>query len=220
LGTDRPFEARFLRFGEVGMFRATYPKPSSTAVPFIDVAGILLVNRSVGVGASYSRAAYSDVVGLAASIPHPVVFNAVASSTGLSEVELKRRDTAINIALVLVPVPTGPVQIRISGGPSILQYRADMVHDVLYTQTFDPASPQNAITIDGIASRAISGSGVGVHVGGDVTWFMNRHIGLGAGVRYTRAIARIDEEPLSKRSQDINVGGTLALVGIRVRFDR
>jgi hypothetical protein len=217
LARDRVFTARFLKFGEMATSRATYPRPAGTSGFPVDVAGAFMVKPWIGVGVGYSRTQFEDTVGLEAVVPHPALFNANGTGVGVTDQALIRKEAAINIFLAVVPVRTDRLRIRLMGGPAFFSYTADMVHEVLYAQAFDPFSPQNAITVNGFASTEATGRRVGAHAGADVSYFFSRLVGVGAGVRFGFATVSLEEEPLSQISQDIRVGGTVVFLGVRVR---
>jgi hypothetical protein len=215
----REFTSLFLRFAEVGSIRTTYPKPARVRLwPLRDVGGGVMLTRQVGIGVSYSRVDYDDAVGLTATIPHPTVLGATASATGNTGQTLARRESATHVSLLLVSAQRHGVEVRLFAGPSFFSYDADMVDDVQFAQAFDPVLPQNAITIDGFTTRDARGRAIGLHAGGEVAYFLTRMIGIAGGVRLSRGTVTVDEEPLTKVSQDIRVGGRLIFVGVRVRF--
>ena len=215
----REFTSLFLRFSEVGSMRTIYPKPARVRLwPLLDAGGGLMLTRRVGLGVSYSRTDFEDVVGLAATIPHPSVLGAPATATGETTQTLARRESVTNVFVLLVPVRLHHAEVRLFAGPSFFSYDADMVDDVLFTQAADPLLPANTITIDGFTSREARGRAVGVHAGAEVAYFLTRMIGIAGGVRLSRGTVTVDEEPLSGLSQPIRVGGRLVFVGVRVRF--
>jgi len=214
---DRNFTFRVIRFGEVASSVATYPKPSvSTSVP-IDIGGGVMLRRTMGIGVSYSRTAYEDPVGLEATIPHPTFFNVNASDIDVTNQSLRRKEAAVNLFFAVVPVYTDRLQFRLLGGPSFYSYSAEMVQEIRFAQAFDPLAPQNSITINGFGSQEATGHRFGFHAGADVTYFLNRLVGVAGGVRFGMATVRLSEEPLSQLTQDIRVGGTTVFLGIRFR---
>jgi hypothetical protein len=216
---DRQFTSLFIRFGELGTLRATYPKPSrASQFAVLDLDGGFMLTRSLGFGVGYSRALPKDVVALAATIPHPTFLSAAASNVGMTGDALTREDAATNLFVVLVPVQTKRLQVRMLAGPSFFSYSSAMVQDILYEQTYDTLTPQSTITITGFTSHDVKGSGVGFHVGGDVAFFFTKMFGVTGGVRFSRGTVTLDEEPLSKLSQEITVGGTMVFLGVRARF--
>ena len=81
-------------------------------------------------------------------------------------------------------------------------------------------SREAKIAITGSATRDISGSGIGYHVGGDFTYFVHRLMGLGVAVRYSQGTVRLAPEPLTQLNQDFRVGSTLVALTVRIRVDR
>jgi hypothetical protein len=68
-----------------------------------------------------------------------------------------------------------------------------------------------------------STSAWGYHVGGDIGYFVTKHIGLGGGVRYAGATVTIPDTARvrfsgEKPTQDVRVGGPSLAFGLRVRF--
>jgi hypothetical protein len=219
LSKDREFQSRFIRFGEIGNAFATYPKPSRpTPFPLVDVGASFMLWRWIGVGVTFSRTVHEDAAGLKATIPHPTFYTAPATNTGATGESLSRREAATNIFVAVVPVRTTRAEWRLVGGPTVFSFKADMVNEVLYVQTYDPASPQQTITIDGFTTSEVTGTDLGFHIGSDVTFFLTKVFGVGGGVRYSYGTVTVDQEPLSTLSQDIRVGGTALFLGLRFRF--
>lgn len=216
LAKDREFRSRFITFGEVGSSIARYPTPS-LAGTFVDIGGSFMVTRTYGVGVSYSRTSYEDVVGLSTTIPHPTFYAAPASTTGGTS-ELTRTEGATNIFLLAMPIRRSGLEWRIFGGPTIFSLKADMVDEVLYAQTFDPASPQQTIAINGFTTSEATATEWGVHLGSDVAFFFTNMFGVGGGVRYSYGTVTLDREPLSTLDQDIRVGSMQFFLGLRFRI--
>jgi len=215
LAEDRTFTTLFVAFSELATEKATYPKPSrANMFPVVDLGGGFMFMRKLGAGVSYNRTTYDDTVGLDAAIPHPLVLNASASGTGATG-KLSRDEAAMHLFAVVMPVLTRRMQVRIFGGPSFFWYSADMVKDVSYAQTL---TPQYTVRVSGFTSEKARGTGVGAHIGGDFTYFFTSMFGVGCGLRYSRANATLDREPISQQSQQIRVGSTTVVTGVRFRF--
>ena len=219
LAKDREFQSRSITFGEVGSSFATYPKPSrATPFAFVDVGGSFTLNRWTGFGVNYSRAEHEDVAALKATIPHPTFFSAAATNTGATGEPLTRTEAATHLFFAITPFRTSRVEWRIVGGPSILSFKADMVREVLYVQTYDPLSPQQTVTISGFATSKVEARTLGFNVGTDVTFFLTNLFGVGGGFRYSDGTVDLDQEPLSKLQQEIRVGSTQVFLGVRFRL--
>jgi hypothetical protein len=218
LSRDREFQGRAITFGEIRSSVATYPEPS-LATPFLlDVGGSFRLSEWFAVGVAYSRIEHEDAVGLATTVPHPTYLAAPATNTGATG-ELARTEATTNFYVAVMPLRIKGAELRLMAGPTHFSLGADMVSDVLYSQTFDASSPQQNITITGSTTSRIKGSDVGFHVGGDVTYFLTKVVGIAGGMRFNRGTVAF-KEPLSNLDQQIRVGNTVGFVGLRFRLGR
>ena len=220
LGDSKTFENYALQFGEVATFKASYPEPSQSGGFPAYVGGGYMLNRAVGVGLSYSQISRDSVADLSAEVPHPYFFNALATGTGSSGTVLSRRESAVHVSLVIAPVRSRRMEVRMMGGPSFFTLKGDMVREVEYEQTFNELAPVNAIAIRGASRAEISGSAIGFHVGADFTYFLTRFVGVAGGIRYGSATVTLDTEPLSNLRQKFLVGSTTTFLGLRFRLGR
>ena len=209
---SREFRSEFLLFSERGSSKATYPEPSGASFPLLEVGAGWRFTRSFALAASYARTVYTDVANLEATIPDPEFLNAVVTGTGATT-ELSRKEHAVHVSIVLIPIRTERTRWRILGGPSFIAYRAEMVQEVSYLS--DVARPQTAVAITGSTNVEASAHAVGVHIGGDFEYLLTRLLGITAGMRYDTATVSIEREPLSALEQRISVGGTRVLFGVR-----
>jgi hypothetical protein len=220
LAHARALTVPFVVFGENATIGATYPEPGRARGLPIDLGGGFMIQPFLGVGATLSRTRYEHVVGLSATIPHPLFFNRPATASGVNDGALTAREQALHLSVAFVPIRRDRVEVRVIGGPSFFSYTADMVETVLYTQAFGEITPSNTVAIAGSATRDTDGSGIGFHAGGDVTYFLNHVVGLGIGARYSRGVVTLDREPLTQLSQQFRVGNRFVFVGVRLRLDR
>jgi hypothetical protein len=218
LAESKTFESYALKSGEVATFKATYPEPSRSGGFPGYVGGGFMLNHSIGIGVSYSRLSWANVVDLSAQVPDPSFFNALAADTDTTRTELSRRESAIHVSVAFVPVRSSRLELRMLGGPSFFTLKGDMVREIEYEQTFNNLVPLNAVSITTTANREASGSAIGFHVGADVTYFFHRLVGVSGGVRYGRATVAVETEPLSNIRQEFLVGSTTAFLGLRVRL--
>ena len=210
----REFRSEFIIFSERGSAMATYPRPSRSLFPF-EVGGGVMLTRGFGLAASYARIVYEDAVSVVATFPDPEFLGAAATDS--AEASLERKETAVHVSMVLVPVRTDRTRWRLLFGPSFFSYRADMVRDVAYVSNL--ARPQTAITITGINNDTASASATGIHAGIDFEYVFARWVGLTAGTRYDDANVTLDQEPMSNREQRIRVGSLRFVVGVRIHPD-
>ena len=202
-------------FREPAAFAAYYPEPSRGAA--FDFGGGYMFTPRIGIGASFVGTAHEDIVGLGATIPHPFYFNASGIGSSATEETLSRIEGSANIHAMVVALETNRLRVRVFGGPTFFQYRADMVQDLRYTQFATILSLANSITITEYREVEVDGTGIGFHAGGDVSVFFSRVFGLGGFARYSRGTISIDE-PLSENPEDVTVGGFQVGGGVRLRF--
>jgi hypothetical protein len=217
LSHERVFTGLFVKSGELETVIATYPQPSASAIVPVDIAGGFFVNSWIAVGGGFSRTSYDDGAAVIATIPHPLILNAPGIGSA-SLGSLERIESTVHVFVALVPLRTGRFEWRIAGGPSFFHYTAEMVKNVTYTQDAPPESSQNLVTIDGFDTATAKGNGVGVNASTDVAYFLSRQVAITGAVRFSAANVTVDPEPLSKRDQQVRVGGTSFLVGVRFQF--
>ena len=116
-----------------------------------------------------------------------------------------------------MPLHGKKVRVRVFAGPTYFRYSADMVSDINITQSASPYYPANDVEITGYDSVTTEGTGWGFHVGGDVSYFFSRVVGVGGFGRYSYGKVTVSE-PMSEIDQEIVVGGFQLGGGLRLRF--
>jgi len=178
---------------------AFYGKPPLGAE--FDFGGGFMFTPLVGLGVNFSGAAHKDIVGLGAGV------GSVVFASGTTD-QLVRTEGAMNLqAMFVVPLNPKRFRTRVFGGPSVFRYSAEMVGDFRFAGS----------QVTSFRSVVTDGTGLGFHVGGDVTFFFSRLVGAGGFARYSRATATIDE-PMSEKKQNITLGGFQTGGGLRFRF--
>ena len=215
---DRYFQVSRVQFGELATYRALYPQPATPSfAPLSDVSAAYRFTPVFALGGGFSQITYDDGADLVATVPHPAFFG--ASGTGLgSTAALSRRERAFNISIILAPVHSRRMEWRLFGGPSYFWYSAEMVSDVLYTQTAGAIS-QNVITVDGAESRTVDGTTFGLHLGSDFAYYVLPKLALTGGVQMGYGTVSL-HEPLSNINQQIRVGNTRVCMGVRFALGR
>jgi hypothetical protein len=215
---ERTFGYSFIQDSEIATFRATNPKPTDTTTfPLLDISGGIAVSTRLAFGIAFSRVSYRDAAMLEAMVPHPYYLQAPATAAGLSS-RFRRTESATHLFMSLAVLQTGRMEWRVSGGPSVFRYSADMVSDIRYSQVATASSEANAITITGQTTESVRGSTVGGHIASEFAYAFSRAIAITAGVRASIGTVTIEREPLTKMSQDIRVGGRRVFLGLRLRL--
>jgi hypothetical protein len=194
---------------------AAYPKPSLGAE--FDFGGGFMFTPVVGLGVSFTGTAHDDIVGLGATIPDPFFYDNATTASGSTSDELQRTEGGVHIQAMVVPLHRRNLRVRVFGGPTYFRYYADMVQDIQYTQSASPYRRANSVEITGYEAVRTEGTGWGVHVGGDVSYFLSRIVGVGGFGRFSYGKVTVPE-PMSEARQDIVVGGFQVGGGLRLRF--
>jgi len=196
--------ARPVTFGEAAQVDTRY---GIAAVPGLDAAAGVRVWRNLAVGVDVGFLTKSGGGSVSAQMPHPFYFNRPRAVTGDAS-GLQRSETAINLeALVMLPIRPR-WQAALFGGPTWFAVKQDLVTNVTLSESY----PYDTAAFAGASSARQSRSKAGFNVGGDVAYMLRPHVGLGAGVRYTRARIALTD------SATIVAGGPHVDGGLRLRF--
>lgn len=180
-----------------------------------DVGGGYMFSPRIGLGVSLAGTAHEDTAGLAISVPHPRFFNASAMDATVTREPLTRAEGAWHIHPMLVAVQTPRLRVRLFGGPSFFRAEQQVVTTIRYDHVYQLFNVGNVVDITTYDSEKRTGSGWGLHAGGDVSVFFNRVVGVGAVLRVSRGSVTIqdyggDEE---RRTGGVQFGG-----GLRLKF--
>ena len=193
---------------EPGTFSADYDVQSA---PVFNVSGGSMLTDRFGVAVGVSRFSHSTPSTFSASVPHPFVFNQPRSVSG-NIGGLTREELALHVQARLVVPVSRKLEGMVFGGPSFFRVKQDLVADFTYSDTY----PYDTATFNqGITSTAKE-STIGFNVGGDVSYFFSRQVGLGGTAQY--AAASIDLSSAGGTTTSVKVGGLQVGGGLRLRF--
>jgi hypothetical protein len=202
-------------FGETRIFRTTYQNPTGAS---FDFGGGVMFTPEIGAGVSIVGTAHQGSPELFASVPHPNFFNASASDTTDADQEFRRLEGSINFQLVGAADIGDSVRVRFFGGPTWFRVEQDLVSAIRYAQVFGIFTRLNEVAITTYdLEEKVEGTGWGYHVGGDVSVFFSRVVGIGAFVRYSRGTVEMIE-PLAGSDIELRAGGLQAGGGLRLKF--
>ena len=182
-----------------------------TIAPGIDAAFGVRVwrNLALGVDASWLRKPSSGAI--SAQIPHPFFFNKPRSVSGDST-GLDHTETALHIQAVWMIPATPRWSIALAGGPSWITVDQAIVDDITITSAY----PYDDATFSSAVSTKVSNGHIGFNVGGDVTYRMRPHAGVGVGVSFSQASVPLPTA--SGAVVTVTAGGARVNGGLRVRF--
>jgi hypothetical protein len=201
-------------FSETASSAAAYPRIEGTGQAFEFGGGFRFVPL-FGMGVHFDAANIDQVVGLGATIPHPLLFGRAATGIGITDL-LKRQDRSVDIqAIYFIPTPDAWM-VRVFAGPSYFMMKEDRVGIINYNQAFN-AFGANVITLTPPTTQEVDGTGWGVNAGADVGFFFSRNVGVGGTVRFNKGTVTL-EDPLSGIDVDRQAGHTNFGGGLRLRF--
>ena len=178
---------------------------------FFDVSGGVRVWRSLAAGlgvTQFSRRGGATVTG---QVPHPLFFNRPRSAT-YARTDLEHKETGIHLQAVWVTPIQDRIHVSVFGGPSF--FSVDQSH-ITGATSAEIAAPFNEVAISQVATGTVSESGVGGHVGVDVTYLVTEQLGGGIFVRWAGGSVDL---PVSGGTQSLDVGGAQFGIGLRARF--
>jgi hypothetical protein len=198
----------FEQYAEDGTIRAEYPGHASL---LLDVTAGVRIWKRAGIGGGVTRASGPRDVAVHAEVPHPFFIDQHRTVEGTAT-DLSRDETAVHVQLYWEPRLTGRMRVRLFAGPSFIDVTQDVVEggNVTESYPFDDAAYGSARV-----GRA-SASGFGGHAGADLSWMLNRRIGAGVLVRYSRA--GLDLNAPGSRTVSSDAGGFQAGIGVRAVF--
>jgi opacity protein-like surface antigen len=210
VGVDltRSFSAFDDFFAEAGSIATNYGNRSGAAV---DVLYAQPVKRSFGVGVGGDYYFRAPPAAVTARVPHPFFFNRLRTSTFDAE-SLSTHEGAIHASAVWMPRAMGRLRILAFGGPSLFHVSQTVVTDV----GLDEQYPYDTVTITGVRTAVRTSTRFGYHAGGDVSYLLRRSMGVGGGVRYSRAKLKFDND--DGVTTDGRAGGLSVVGGLRFRF--
>lgn len=200
--------------GETERARAVHRLPRGGS---FDVGGGAMITPVFGLGVSLTGTAHHGEVDLSVSVPHPLFFNAFASDSSTTDRALLRSEGGFSIQAMVVVADQGSLRVRVFGGPTYFRVEQEGVSRIRYVQTFGIFVPTNSVRIAEYEAAKVDGAGWGGHVGGDVTYFFSRSVGVGAIVRYTGGSVEI-ENTLGTGTVAVATGGLQFAGGARFRF--
>jgi hypothetical protein len=201
-------------FREIAASAAAYPDIEGTGKA-IEVGGGFRIVPAFGVGIHFDAANIEQVAGLAATIPHPTIFDRAGTGTGTSDV-LERQDRSVDIQAIFF-VPTSETwMVRVFAGPTYFSLKEDRIGIVNYNQAFSLFGT-NLITITSPTVQQVDGSGWGFNAGTDVGFFFSRYVGVGGTLRFNKGTVTLGD-PLSGIEVDREAGHISFGGGLRLRF--
>jgi hypothetical protein len=190
---------------------ATFPLYDETAAiatsqqidagPMFDIRGGYRVRNNVSVGVGLSIFSRSSDGIAALTIPNPARFNDPATVT-LTQSDLKHSELGVHLMVVWTSPMIDRINIAVSGGPSFIRLRQDLITASVVSGTQTATST--------VSSE--SGVAMGGNVGIDAIYMVTPRYGVGLAIGYAGGSADLDSVENQK------VGGFRIGGGARLRF--
>lgn len=197
-------------FAETASFSATVPGKNAAGFG-IDAGFRVWRNLAVGAGLSYvSRSSTAQVTG---SLPNPIYLNRARSFS--TQTAWNNAETGLHLdAAWVVPMPPKS-RLTVFAGPSLINIKQTIIK-AQGIETTSSAYPYDSSVDVTAATSDLSKLGIGFNAGVDFTYFLGKTVGVGGGIRFTRASAKFAVD--GQDSVSVDAGGVQAIVGLRVRF--
>lgn len=183
--------------------------PSGSGVLVDGGVGIRLWKR-LGAGLAVSRFTHDGSAHVEAAIPHPFLLKQPRAISGEAS-SITRTETGVHLQLLYTIASSRRFRLTLSGGPSRLELRQELVSDVLYDESY----PYDTATFRSATTHVSTASKMGGNAGFDVSWMLARHFGVGGMARFTRSSMDLTADTRHIR---VEAGGVQAGAGVRVMF--
>ena len=175
-----------------------------------NVGGAVRMATQFWMGVQYAVADMKPRASIAASIPHPILFNAPRTVEGsVNGVAHKEQNVHVDLMYAL---PVSGMDVKVMGGPTFFNLKQDFVSAVSINETY----PFDTATFAAATTKRESGSAVGFNAGVDISRALSSQVGLGGLIRYSRADVKLGGP--NKGQHTVTAGGIEAAGGVRVRF--
>ena len=210
----------FTVFSEQGSFKADYEFQQGDV---IDGVISFLLWRNLAIGIDASRYWSVNPAQLTSQVPHPFFFDLPRTATGVAG-GLERQELWVHARALWVMQLADWLVVSMSGGPSLISARQELVASVEHTEV---GFPFGEIIFAGHSVNAQSENTIGLNSGIDIDTFvlnmlpfLNRyevmkHVGLGLLIRYIRGSVDLQ---LGDDLVEVDLGGLQVTAGLRLRF--
>ena len=199
----------FTLFEETGTFEANYEITTDAA---FDVGFAYRAWKRLGLGIEVSRFKKSIPVSLKAEVPHPFFFSFPRRTSKQAD-GINRSELDLHIQAQYWRVVGDKLLVRGAIGPTFFKVSHDLVSEIT---TQERGEDFTEVDIVGHKTITSSNRSLGFNVGLDITYFIQKQVGLALVVRYSRGTSDVRFKGRSQPA--IELGGTHLAGGIRVGF--
>ena len=193
---------------EDGDLRADY---GVDAGAIVDFGASVRLWRRVGLGVGVSRFQTTGAAEVTAGLPHPFHLDRLRAVAGSAAA--LRRETAVHLQLQVGTQVGTRLDVTLFGGPTFFNVEQALVSDIV----FEEAYPYDTATFTMAPTLQRSGAAVGVNAGVDLVTYVTPTVGVGALVRFSRAMVDL-ARPDGTGALAVEAGGLHVGGGLRLRF--
>jgi len=205
-------EQSFDRYFEQGSFTFERSIPQSLVYDF---GAMVRVWRGLYTGGAFSVFDQTGAGTVTARVPHPLQFNKPRTTTG-EIADVNRREYGQHIAVGWAIPASGGLDFILSGGPSFFMTQQLFVTR-LNLSLQDEVFPFEELAFPRADTETLRETVMGYNAGVDMTWRMNKRIGLGLLVRYSTG--KKEFIPSGGLPVEVTAGGLHAGGGLRILFN-
>jgi len=192
---------------EEGSYTGEWARKESVAVQF-GVVHNLFSNFSVG--AAFHNVDTTATESFTTEIPHPFYFNRPRNLSG-ERTDLSYKERAFHF-LVGFMKTSGPVVVSVTGGPSYLLTKTEIINDFTFSQDY----PYDSVSLVSTDARTYDANKLGFNVGALVGVRLHDNIAVGADLRFSRAKPAFTTT--SGNEIEFDAGGMWVGAGVQILF--
>ena len=205
-------EQSFDRYFEQGSF--TFEREIPQSVIF-DFGAMVRVWRGLYAGGALSIFDQAGAGTVTARVPHPLEFNKPRTTAG-EIADANRREFGQHITVGWAIPASGGLDFILSGGPSFFNTQQLFVTRLNFSLQ-DEVFPFEELAFPRADTEIQRENAIGYNAGVDMTWRLNKRIGLGLLVRYSAG--KKEFIPTGALPVEVTAGGLHAGGGVRVLFN-
>jgi hypothetical protein len=166
--------------------------------------------KNMAIGAGVEAVATSQTLDVTGRLPHPFQFNHFREVEGTAD-GLERTEALVALEVSWYMALARRVDMFVFGGPAYVIVRQEMATRIRFTESY----PYDTATFSGVDTTSMSGGGIGVTAGIDVSYLMTKHVGVGGELRYSYASTTLKP---SEQPAKVGLGGLQVAFGARIFF--
>ena len=178
--------------------------------PVFGARGGVRVWKNLALGGGVELVRTSQSLSVSGRLPHPFQFDQYREVEGTAD-GLDRVEAMVAFEVSWLVALSRRLDMFVFGGPAYISVTQDMATRIQFTESY----PYDTATFTGIETASVSGGGVGVTGGVDVSYLLSKHVGVGGELRYSYATTTLTP---SEQPSTVALGGLQVAVGARILF--